>query len=164
MRIAPIHTQKFGFQLNSVKVIKPRMLNECILGFTYARKENYSFFRYHKDVNEIYVLRLTFLFLSYYILMRGLTIRDMIQNKRVEISKNEARQFWKMGKVAYVATVDEEGYPYVILFVYVYEGKLYLHIGNILESHFWSNIKQNPKISIEVSEMGDLHPGKKYSY
>ncbi|UZN00495.1 pyridoxamine 5'-phosphate oxidase family protein [Lysinibacillus sp. MHQ-1] len=68
-----------------------------------------------------------------------------------------------MGKVAYVATVDEEGYPYVILFVYVYEGndKLYLHIGNILESHFWSNIKQNPKISIEVSEMGDLHPGKK---
>ncbi|WP_240186113.1 pyridoxamine 5'-phosphate oxidase family protein [Lysinibacillus fusiformis] len=53
----------------------------------------------------------------------------------------------------------------MIPFVYVYEGnnKLYLHIGNIRESHFWSNIKQNPKISIEVSEMGDLHPGKKYA-
>ncbi|MDC6268884.1 pyridoxamine 5'-phosphate oxidase family protein [Lysinibacillus fusiformis] len=92
-------------------------------------------------------------------------IRGMIQNKRVEISNDEAQRFLKMGKVAHVATVDEEGYPYVIPFVYVYEGndKLYLHIGNIRESHFWSNIKQNPKISIEVSEMGDLHPGKKYA-
>ncbi len=90
----------------------------------------------------------------------------MIQNKWVEISHDEVLQFLKMGKVAHVATVDEEGYPYVIPFVYVYErnDKLYLHICNMRESHFWSNIKQNPKISIEVSEMGDLHPGKKYSY
>lgn len=60
-------------------------------------------------------------------------IRGMIQNKRVEISNDEAQQFLKMGKVAHVATVDEEGYPYVIPFVYMYEGndKLYLHIGNI---------------------------------
>ncbi|GAA3349929.1 pyridoxamine 5'-phosphate oxidase family protein [Deinococcus persicinus] len=89
----------------------------------------------------------------------------MIQNKRVEISNDEVLQFLKMGKVAHVATVDEEGYPYVIPFVYVYErnDKLYLHIGNMRESHFWSNIKQNPKISIEVSEMGDLHSGKKYA-
>lgn len=86
----------------------------------------------------------------------------MIQNKWVEISHDEVLQFLKMGKVAHVATVDEEGYPYVIPFVYVYErnDKLYLHIGNMRESHFWSNIKQNPKISIEVSEMGDLHSGK----
>lgn len=65
-------------------------------------------------------------------------IRGMIQNKRVEISNDEAQQFLKMGKVAHVSTVDEEGYPYVIPFVYVYEGndKLYMHIGNIRESHF----------------------------
>jgi len=38
-----------------------------------------------------------------------------------------------------------------------------LHIGNLRESHFWTNIKQNPKICIEVCDMGDLHPGKKYA-
>lgn len=92
-------------------------------------------------------------------------MRGTIQNKRVEISQEDAQQYLKLGKVAHVATVDEEGFPYVIPFVYVYEGedKLYLHIGNLRESHFWSNIKQNPKICIEVCDMGDLHPGKKYA-
>ncbi|MCT6815623.1 hypothetical protein [Lysinibacillus fusiformis] len=43
-------------------------------------------------------------------------IRGMIQNKRVEISNDEAQRFLKMGKVAHVATVDEEGYPKIELF------------------------------------------------
>ncbi|MEK4229351.1 pyridoxamine 5'-phosphate oxidase family protein [Solibacillus sp. FSL H8-0538] len=92
-------------------------------------------------------------------------MKGVIQNKRVEITQDEAYQFLKTAKVAHVATVSADGYPYVIPFVYVYEGeeKLYLHIGNIRESHFWENIKQNPKVSIEISEMGDLLPGKKYA-
>lgn len=92
-------------------------------------------------------------------------MRGLIENKRVELPKEEALQLLQAGKVAHVATVDEDGYPYVIPFVYIHDGgnKLYLHIGNIRESHFWSNIKSNPKVSIEVSEMGDLHPGKKYA-
>ncbi len=92
-------------------------------------------------------------------------MRGLIENKRVELPKEETLQLLQNGKVAHVATVDEEGYPYVIPFVYIHEGgnKLYLHIGNIRESHFWTNIKSNPKVSIEVSEMGDLHPGKKYA-
>ncbi|MFJ7373915.1 pyridoxamine 5'-phosphate oxidase family protein [Lysinibacillus capsici] len=57
-------------------------------------------------------------------------MRGTIQNKRVEISQEDAQQYLKLGKVAHVATVDEEGFPYVIPFVFVYEGedKLYLHI------------------------------------
>ncbi|MFJ7734883.1 pyridoxamine 5'-phosphate oxidase family protein [Lysinibacillus sp. NPDC097287] len=92
-------------------------------------------------------------------------MRGLIGNKRVEISKEEALQFLKTGQVAHVASVGEDGFPYVIPFVYVYEGedKLYLHIGNIRESHFWTNIKSNSQISIEVSETGALHPGKKYA-
>lgn len=92
-------------------------------------------------------------------------MRGLIENKRVEVPKEEALQLLQNGQVAHVATVGEDGYPYVIPFVYVHDGgnKLYLHIGNIRESHFWSNIKSNPKVSIEVSEMGDLHPGKKYA-
>ncbi|WP_397536335.1 pyridoxamine 5'-phosphate oxidase family protein [Rummeliibacillus pycnus] len=91
-------------------------------------------------------------------------MRGHIQNKRVEISDEEAKHFLKMAKVAHVATVDEEGFPYVIPLIYIFEeGKVYLHIGNIRESHFWENIKKNPNVCIEVSEMGDLHPGKKYA-
>ncbi|WP_102693779.1 pyridoxamine 5'-phosphate oxidase family protein [Rummeliibacillus pycnus] len=91
-------------------------------------------------------------------------LRGLIQNKRVEITEDEAKHFLKMAKVAHVATVDEEGFPYVIPLVYVFEeDKVYLHIGNIRESHFWENIKKNQNVCIEVSEMGDLHPGKKYA-
>ncbi len=91
-------------------------------------------------------------------------MRSAIQNKRVEISQEDAKNFLKMAKVAHVATVDSDGFPYVIPLVYLYENeKVYLHIGNIRESHFWENIKENPKVCIEVSEMGDLHPGKKYA-
>ncbi|MDY0406765.1 pyridoxamine 5'-phosphate oxidase family protein [Virgibacillus sp. 179-BFC.A HS] len=92
-------------------------------------------------------------------------MRGKISNKKREISGTDAYQFLKQGKVAHVATVGEDGFPYVIPLVYVYEegNILYLHIGNIRESHFWTNIKKHPQISIEVSEMGDLHPGKKYA-
>lgn len=101
-----------------------------------------------------------------YIFMMGVEVlRGVIENKRVEITQEQAENLLKIGKVAHVATVDADGYPYVIPFVYVYEGgdKLYLHIGNIHESHFWENLKHNNKISIEVSEMGELQPGKKYA-
>ncbi|WP_106497931.1 pyridoxamine 5'-phosphate oxidase family protein [Lentibacillus sp. Marseille-P4043] len=92
-------------------------------------------------------------------------MRGEIHNKKREIPEEEVYHFLKMGRVAHVATVDEEGFPYVIPLVYVYEQgtKLYLHIGNLRESQFWSNIEKNPRICIEVSEMGDLHPGKKYA-
>ncbi|MEH7345634.1 pyridoxamine 5'-phosphate oxidase family protein [Bacillus sp. JJ1532] len=92
-------------------------------------------------------------------------LRGLIHNKKREMTEESAYHFLKMGKVAHVATVGEDGFPYVIPFVYVYEdgNKLYLHIGNLWESHFWTNIKKNPQICIEVSEMGDVHPGKKFA-
>ena len=92
-------------------------------------------------------------------------MRSSIENKLAEISRQEALQFLQAGQVGHVATVGEDGYPYVIPFVYVHDGgdKLYLHIGNIGESHFWSNVKNHPKVSVEVSERGDLHPGKMYA-
>ena len=92
-------------------------------------------------------------------------MRGTINNKRREISEQEAYHFIKHAKVAHVATVGEDGYPYVIPFVFVYEEgtKLYIHIGNLRESHFWSNVKNNPRVSIEISEMGEIVPGKKYA-
>src|SRR5690554_5630907 len=92
--------------------------------------------------------------------MRGIT-----NNKKREIEEKDAYEFLRQAKVAHVGTVDAEGYPYVIPFVFVYEegNKLYLHIGNLRESHFWENVKQNPRVSIEVCEMGQVIPGKKYA-
>lgn len=92
-------------------------------------------------------------------------MRGNMHNKKREISQDEAYAFLKTAKVAHVATVGEDGYPYVIPFVFVYEegNKLYLHIGNLRESHFWENIKQNPRVCIEACEMGAIVPGKKYA-
>lgn len=92
-------------------------------------------------------------------------MRGTIHNRKREVTEEEAYHFLKMAKVAHVATVGADGYPYVIPLVYVYEegNKLYLHIGNLRESHFWTNVKQNKKVSIEVSEMGAVVPGKKHA-
>ena len=92
-------------------------------------------------------------------------MRGTIHNKKREVTEDMAYHFLKHAQVAHVATVGEDGYPYVIPFVYVYEeGKnLYLYIGNLRESHFWENIKKNPRICIEVCEMGEIVPGKKYA-
>ncbi|MDQ0215993.1 nitroimidazol reductase NimA-like FMN-containing flavoprotein (pyridoxamine 5'-phosphate oxidase superfamily) [Oikeobacillus pervagus] len=92
-------------------------------------------------------------------------MRGIVQNKARQVSEEKALQFLKEGKVAHVATVGDDGYPYVIPLVYIYEqgDKLFLHIGNLRESHFRHNIEQNEKICIEVSEMGDLIPGKRYA-
>lgn len=92
-------------------------------------------------------------------------VRGILNNKKREISVDDALSFLREAKVAHVATVGEDGYPYVIPFVFVYEEgkKLYLHIGNLRESHFWENVKKNPRVSIEVCEMGAIVPGKKYA-
>ncbi len=75
-----------------------------------------------------------------------------------------AREFLRRQKVAHVAVVDPRGWPYVLPLVYIYEGgeHLYLHTGNH-PGHFATSVVQKPRICIEVSEIGPLHPGKPYA-
>ena len=63
--------------------------------------------------------------------------------------------------MAQVATVDPQGWPYVIPLVYIYEGEdiLYLHTG-AHKGHFLTNIQHGPCICLQVSEIGPFHPGK----
>ncbi|RIV21713.1 pyridoxamine 5'-phosphate oxidase family protein [Alicyclobacillaceae bacterium I2511] len=77
----------------------------------------------------------------------------------------DAREFLKHGQVAHVATICNDGGPYVIPLVYVYEGgnHLYLHTGAIRMSQFLDNVKREPRICLEISEMGPLQPGKRYA-
>lgn len=92
-------------------------------------------------------------------------MRGIIANEKRTMSDEQTIEFLKKAKVAHFATVDQDGYPYVIPLIYYFNGKdkIYLHTGNLRQSHFVENIKHNPKVSIEVSEMGDIHPGKKYA-
>lgn len=98
-------------------------------------------------------------------LERRIKLRGLISNTAREMKEEDVLSFLKKGRVAHVATVSEDGYPYVIPLVYIYEKgtKLYLHIGNIRESHFEQNIKENSRVCIEICEMGDVHPGKRYA-
>jgi len=92
-------------------------------------------------------------------------MRGIIHNAAREMSKEDVETFLQQAEVVHVATTGKDGYPYVIPLVYVYEGgpKFYIHTGNLRESHFEQNIKENPRVCIEVEQMGDVHPGKRYA-
>ncbi len=75
-----------------------------------------------------------------------------------------ARAFLKEQKVAHVATADAAGWPYVLPLIYIYEGgdRLYVHTGKH-DGHFERNVKTNPRVCIEVADMGPLHRGEPYA-
>ena len=76
------------------------------------------------------------------------------------MSDAEARAFLRAHAVANVGTTDAAGWPYVVPLMYVYEEgeRLFLHTG-AHRGHFISNIRQNPKICVTVSEPGPLQQG-----
>lgn len=76
----------------------------------------------------------------------------------------DAREFLKHQKIAHTGSVDANGWPYVTPLCYIYEGGdlLYLHTGDH-QGHFLTNLQQNPRICVEVAEIGPLHRGKPYA-
>jgi nitroimidazol reductase NimA-like FMN-containing flavoprotein (pyridoxamine 5'-phosphate oxidase superfamily) len=76
----------------------------------------------------------------------------------------EARAFLMAQKVAHVATLGADGWPYVIPLIYIYEGgdRLFVHTGNH-QGHFERNLVRHPRACVEVSEMGPIHPGRPYA-
>jgi len=70
------------------------------------------------------------------------------------MSDGDARDFLRGQKVAQ-GTADEAGWPYAIPLVYLYEGdeRLYRHTGGH-HSHFVRNVQHNPRICVEVGEIG----------
>lgn len=73
---------------------------------------------------------------------------------------DDARAFLQRQKVAHAATVDAAGWPYVIPLIYIYEGgeHLYVHTGDH-GGHFQRNIESQPRMCIEVADMGPVHRG-----
>lgn len=76
----------------------------------------------------------------------------------------EVKGFLRKQKVAHVGSVDANGWPYVVPLVYIYEDGdlLYLHTGDH-PGHFLTNLQHNPRICLEVAEIGPLHRGQPYA-
>lgn len=81
----------------------------------------------------------------------------MVRSDR-QMPDPHAREFLRRECVAHVGTCDVSGWPYVVPLMYVYEkgDQLYLHTGPH-QGHFLANIRENPRICIQVNETGPLH-------
>jgi uncharacterized protein len=83
----------------------------------------------------------------------------MVRGDR-QMSDMDTRQFLREQCVAHVGTCDNEGWPYVVPLMYVYEegNLLYLHTGPH-QGHFLANIRVNSRICIQVNETGLMQHG-----
>jgi uncharacterized protein len=88
---------------------------------------------------------------------------QMFRSKR-QMPDAEAQDFLRGRMTAHVGTVDANGWPYVVPLVYVYEqgDLLYLHTG-AHQGHFLTNVQRDPRICVEVSEIGSLQKGKRFA-
>ncbi len=88
---------------------------------------------------------------------------QMFRVKR-QMPDEEAREFLRHQRIAHVGTVDANGWPYVVPLVYIYENGecLYLHTG-AHQGHFLTNLQNDPRLCVEVSEIGPLHKGKRFA-
>jgi nitroimidazol reductase NimA-like FMN-containing flavoprotein (pyridoxamine 5'-phosphate oxidase superfamily) len=80
------------------------------------------------------------------------------------MSETDSREFLRAQTVAHVATVDAAGWPYVVPLIYIYEGsdRLYLHTGDH-RGHFLRNVQHEPRICVEVAEIGLVHRGQPFA-
>jgi hypothetical protein len=84
----------------------------------------------------------------------------MFRAKR-QMSEPDARQFLSKQRIANIGTVDDNGWPYVVPLAFIYESgdELWFHSG-WHEGHLFHNLKQNPRLCLEVSGIGNLTPVK----
>lgn len=90
--------------------------------------------------------------------------RGQMHRRQRLMSDVDARDFLKLQKVAHVGTVDPAGWPYVVPLIYVYEGgdRLYMHTGHH-RGHFLRNIDHDPRVCVEVGQMGPVHRGQPFA-
>jgi len=81
----------------------------------------------------------------------------MVRSDR-QMSDADTRAYLRQQCVAHVGTSDASAWPYVVPLMYVYEGGdlLYLHTGPH-QGHFLANVRENPRICIQLNESGPWH-------
>ncbi len=90
--------------------------------------------------------------------------RGQMRRRKRQMPDDQMRAFLRDRRVAHVGTVDADGWPYVVPLVYVYEGAniLYLHTG-ALGGQFETNVRRDPRLCVEVADIGPLHAGQPYA-
>lgn len=88
---------------------------------------------------------------------------EMFRAKR-QMPQAETEKFLNSQMIAHVGSVGDNGWPYVVPLVYIYEGGdlLYLHTG-AHQGHFLTNVQRDQRICVEVSTIGPLHKGKRFA-
>jgi uncharacterized protein len=96
--------------------------------------------------------------------VEAIDLRGKLFRAKRQMPDGEAREFLRHQMTAHVGTVDANGWPYVVPLVYIYEGGdyLYLHTG-AHQGHFLSNVQKNPRLCVEVSQIGPVHKGKRFA-
>ena len=79
------------------------------------------------------------------------------------MSDADTRTFLRSQKIAHVATVDANGWPYVVPLAYIYLGdeNFWVHTG-AHQGHFLTNLEHNPRVSVTVSEIGGMETSGDY--
>lgn len=70
----------------------------------------------------------------------------------------DALALLRRARLAHFATVGADGMPYAVpnLFVFA-DGLIFTHTSQA-SGHFRRNVEQNPRISVAVTEMGEVYP------
>ncbi len=91
-------------------------------------------------------------------------LRGQMHRAKRLMPDEQVKDFLRRQKVAHVGTVDANGWPYVTPLVYIYEDGdlLYLHTGDH-QGQFLTNLQHNPRICVEVAEIGPVHRGQPYA-
>lgn len=90
--------------------------------------------------------------------------RGHMHRVKRQMPDDDTRAFLRVQKMAHVGTADPHGWPYVVPLIYIYEGgdRLYVHTGDH-EGHFLRNVRAQPRVCIEVADMGPVHRGEPYA-
>jgi uncharacterized protein len=84
----------------------------------------------------------------------------MLRSQR-QMPDDVAKRYLGEQKVGYIATVDANGWPYVLPMSFIYGGgpELWFHTGGH-HGHIYHNLESNPRICISVGEKGGITPVK----
>jgi uncharacterized protein len=82
----------------------------------------------------------------------------MLRSQR-QMQEDVARTYLGEQKIGYIATVDANGWPYVLPMSFIYEGGpiLWFHTAG-RHGHIFHNLQTNPRISLAVGEKGGITP------
>jgi nitroimidazol reductase NimA-like FMN-containing flavoprotein (pyridoxamine 5'-phosphate oxidase superfamily) len=86
-------------------------------------------------------------------------LRGRMLRAQRQMADHAAKSYLGEQKIGYIATVDGNGWPYVLPMSFIYEGGpvLWFHTGGH-HGHIFHNLESHPRICIAVGEKGGITP------